>query len=450
MTPLSRRSFVKAASASVGALTLPRFNIASAANAGYKIRCAVIGVGGMGGYAVSASSKEKIVAFCDVDDERATKAYAAHPDVPRFKDFRVMFDKMADQIDVVLVSTPDHTHFPAAMAAIEHGKHIFIQKPLAHNLWQNRTLQTAVKHYGVLSNMGNQGHCLEGIRYIKEWYDAGLIGEVQDVRAWTNRPGDGWYPEDINYLEHPPVPETLDWDLWLGPKAHRKYSPSYMPGLWRGWWNFGSGGIGDIGCHLFDAPFWTLNLGTPGSVELEKGQADPVFVPKNSIIKYSYKAKNGQSKRTFRWQESSQIPDIDLPDGFRDRLNNNGIFIIGSKGTIYHEGIRPNSPQLVMSDADWKDFRSSGALPPKTIPRVKGGPIEELFREIKGGPKCGSNFNYAVPLTEMALLGVLAQRTGKTIKWDAKKMKAKGHPELDRIIKEPTRPGWSYGEGLWS
>lgn len=449
MNKLSRRSFVRSGVAVAGSLAFPRFSIAASAHKGDKIRCAVVGVGGIGRNAIATARYEKIVAFCDVDDIRSEQSYQAYPDVPRFKDFRVMLDQMHKTIDVVLVCTPDHTHFPIALASMQLGINVFVQKPLTHNIWENRTLLKAAEYYKVKSVMGNQGHCTEGIRLIKEWYDAGLIGEVRDIRAWTDRPRDSWAPENVNRLPHPPVPKTLDWDLWLGPRSTRKYSPVYAPIKWRGWWDFGNGGMGDIGCHLLDAPFWSLNLGVPDRVELEQGSHDPVLVPKGTVVKFTFNAKQGRPKRTVRWQESGRIPDVDMPKGFRETVTENGIFIIGSKQTIYHQGIRPDSPQLLMTGKEWKDFRSSGALPTKTLPRVKGGPIDELFNHIKGGPEPGSSFSYAVPLTEMILLGALTQRTGNTINWDAKNMKAKGLSELDAIIKEPVRGGWSFGENLW-
>jgi predicted dehydrogenase len=210
--------------------------------------------------------------------------------VPKFTDFREMLDKKGSEIDAVLISTPDHTHFAAAMAAMEAKKHVFVQKPLAHNIWQVRTLQKAAHKHGVQTVMGNQGHCWEGIRLVKEWFEAGVLGEVKEVHCWTDRPKGkvGFInPPPAQPAKTAPVPEGLSWDLWQGPVASRDYSPEYLPQFWRGWWDYGCGGLGDIGCHCLDAPFWALQLGMPEKVEVveqEKWDHRAYTAPASHII----------------------------------------------------------------------------------------------------------------------------------------------------------------------
>jgi len=447
---MNRRTFTKSTLLATSAFSLPKFSIAQPGET-KKINVAVVGVGGMGGYALNEAASENLVAMCDVDDARAANAYKKYPNVAKFKDFRVMLDKMGKDIDAVSISTPDHTHFAAAMAAMERGKHVFVQKPLAHNIWQVRTLRKAAQHYKVITQMGNQGHTFPGMRRIKEWVDADVVGDVREVITWTNRPNPPWFVPPSSF---PPVtgsvPNTLDWDLWQGPVKHKDYSADYVPVKWRGWWNYGCGSLGDIGCHTFDAPFWVLGLGSPTTVEIDR--KDPPgegFIPMGSVVTYKFPSRGKKPPVTLKWFEKGyEVPkpkrwqkDKDLPSG-------GGMYMEGTKETLYHSGMRPNSP-MITPGKRFMEMKSKLVKIPK-LPSVGNGPIQEWYRAIKGdGPMPGSNFDYAAPLTEMVLLGAIAQRTGKNIQWDSKQMKIKGMPELDYLIKEPTNNGWQYGENLW-
>ncbi|MEM8953302.1 MAG: Gfo/Idh/MocA family oxidoreductase [Verrucomicrobiota bacterium] len=450
MKKTTRRQFMSTASAAVAASALPRFSIASTDQAS-KINVALVGIGGMGRYAVGEAVEENLVALCDVDEERGGAAFREHPQVPRFKDFRVMLDKMGNDIDAVAISTPDHTHFAPAMAAMELGKHVFIQKPLAHNIWEVRTLQKAAKQYGVISQMGNQGHTFDGMLRIKEWVDAGVIGDVTEVITWTNRPNPPWFiPPDTFPPPPSPVPATLDWDLWQGPVAARPFSDAYAPVRWRGWWDYGCGSLGDIGCHTFDAPFWVLDLGLPTKVEVEQ-DAPPGegFIPMSSVVTYHFPARGDKPPVTMKWFEKGR--DVPVPKRWDSKIplsEKGGMYMEGSKETLYHADMRPTSPRLTPDDR-FNDLKAALNEIDRMENQGKGGPIKEWFRAIKGeGPAPGSNFDYAGPLTEVVLLGAMAQRTGKTIEWDAETMSVKGQPELDVIIKEPVREGWAYGESL--
>ncbi|MGK0189365.1 MAG: putative dehydrogenase [Verrucomicrobiales bacterium] len=452
MTKTTRRTFLgtTTAAAAGGAISLPQFSIGEPDKT-KKINVAVVGVAGMGNYALSSAAEENLVAMCDVDETRAAKAFKKHADVPRFKDFRIMMDKMGDDIDAVAISTPDHTHFAAAMVAMERGKHVFVQKPLAHNIWQVRTLQKAAKHYKVITQMGNQGHTFEGMLRIKEWIDAGVIGDVKEVITWTNRPNPPWFvPPAVFPPEAGTAPDTLDWDLWQGPVAARPYNKTYVPVQWRGWWDYGCGALGDIGCHTFDAPFWALGLGAPTKVEIDR--KDPPgdgFIPMSSVVTYHFAARGEKPPVTLKWFEKGyDVPKPKRWDESKPLAEEGGMYMEGTKETLYHAGMRPTSPQLT-PNARHTEKKSELAKIERLPHHGKGGPIREWFNAIKGeGPMPGSNFDYAVPLTEMVLLGAIAQRTGKTIEWDARNMTVTGQPELDVLVKEPTREGWSYGENL--
>lgn len=447
---MKRRSFIKSASAvGVGTALIPNLLSCSPSK---KVNIAIIGVGGRGRENWSKSSNENIVALCDVNDETASEGFNTFPNAKRFKDYRKMFDEMANEIDAVMVSTPDHSHFPAAMAAMQLGKHVFVEKPLAHNVWQLRTLKKAAEYYNVITQMGNQGHTTDGIRKVKEWYDAGVTGEVKEIFAWFDGPefGVGKYftkPGQYPPAEQP-VPEGLDWDLWLGPAAVRPYNNVYVPRSWRGFYDFGNGELGDWACHTLDAPFWTLELGMPNVVESEFHSGSPNgFVPDKSIIRFEFPERGSKPPAVLKWYEGGLKPE-NRPEWGIDELPPSGMIMVGEKQNIITGG-RPNNAMLIMSDEEWENWVAN-EMPAPTIPRIEGGPVKEFLDAIKGdGPMPGSNFNYATGLTEMALIGVLAQRFNTRIEYDAANMKATNHPELDQYIKEPVRNGWEYGEELW-
>jgi predicted dehydrogenase len=448
MKKTSRRQFLKSTAVSTGAMALPMFSITRSASAAHhKVNMAVIGAGGMGRYAVKVASTENLVAFCDVDDVRATQSFKENPKARRFKDFRVMLDKMWKDIDAIAISTPDHTHFPIAMAAMERGKHVFVQKPLAHNIWQLRTLRKAAKHYGVITQMGNQGHTFPGMRRIKEWVGAGVIGDVTEVISWTNRPNAPWFvaPDKFPPATSAP-PKSLDWDLWQGPVAEREYSSEYVPTKWRGWWDYGCGALGDIGCHTFDAPFAVLGLGSPTKVEVVRHvPPGDGFIPMGAVVTYHFPARGNKPPVVLKWYEASfDVPKPRRWDPSEALPTGGGMYMEGTKETLYHAGMRPTKPVLTPSGR-FED-RKAELDGIEKLPEVGAGPIEEWLRAIKGdGPTPNSNFDYAVPLTEMVLLGAIAQRTGRTIEWDAENMKIVGQPDLDHLINEPVRKGWEYG-----
>lgn len=450
MKNFSRRNFLKSTSAvTAGAYFIP--NMISCSPSG-KINIAVIGVGGRGKENWSNCLEENIVAMCDVDDNRAAEGFNTIPSAKRYRDFRKMFDEMARDIDAVLISTPDHTHFAAAMAAMELGKHVYVEKPLAHNIWQLRTLKKAASHYKVITQMGNQGHATDGIRRVKEWVDAGILGEVREVLAWFNGPEFGENKYFTKPSGFPPpeesVPGGLDWDLWLGPAATRPYNHVYVPKSWRGFYDFGNAELGDWACHTLDAPYWSLELGSPVVTEAEYHSGSPEgFLPDQSIIRFDFPVRGNKPPVTLRWYEGGLKPE-NRPEWKLDELPGSGMIMIGEKHNIITGG-RPNNAQLMMPKEEWEDWLAN-KMPEATIPRIDGGPQKEFLDAIKEiGPKPGSSFDYAAGLTEMAAVGVLAQRFNTRIEFDIQNMKVTNHPDFDRFIKEPVRDGWSYGENLW-
>jgi len=452
MNSISRRTFLRTAGAvGTGAVIIPNFIRCAPSK---QINVAFIGVGGRAGeHLKQCSTVENVnfVAFCDVDDERAKGAYEAYPDVKRFKDFRKMFDKMGKEIDAVFVSTPDHTHFAATMAAMQLGKHVYVEKPLAHNVWQLRTLKKAAHYYKVITQMGNQGHATDGIRRVKEWYDAGITGDVTEVIAWFNGPefGEGKY--FVKPTEYPitgePVPSGLDWDLWLGPQKNRPFNHVYVPKTWRGFYDFGNAELGDWACHTLDAPFWSLNLGMPTATEcLQSSGAPDGFVPDSSIIKFEFPARGNKPPVTLTWYEGGLRPEI-RPGWKIDELPDSGMIMVGEKENIITGG-RPNNAQLMMPAEEW-DSWVQNKMPEPSIARIEGGPQQEFLNAITGGPAPGSNFDYATQLTEMTLIGVMAQRFNTRIEYDAKNMKITNHSDKDQYLKEPVRAGWEYGNEVW-
>jgi len=461
---LDRRSFIKGSLAVAGLSLVSSCTTVPArarkpkpryVSPNSKINLAFIGVGGRGETHIeNFGPKENIVAFCDVDDVEAGKMYGLYPNVPRFKDFRVMLDKMDRDIDAVVISTPDHTHFVATLSAMELGKHVFTEKPLTHDIWQARTLSKAADYYNVVTIMGNQGHTTEGIRYIKEWYDAGVLGEVREVLAWFNSPPPAgvdnyWFKMPEHFpLTHADIPRSLNWKLWNGPVGDGlHYHPDLLPRKWRCYHAYGSGILGDWACHTLDGPNWSLGLGAPDRVELEyyEGNFMHDVIPQKSIVRFDFNATADRPPVTMRWYDGGLRPEL-RPEWGLDALEDSGMLMIGSKATLMTGG-RPDSPRLV-PDPTWMDFRQH--RPDKTIPRIKGGPWQEWTDAIRGdGPTPGSDFKYGSQLTELALIGVMAQRVGGVIDWDKQNMKVTNREELNALVKQPVTRGWNMGDSLW-
>jgi predicted dehydrogenase len=405
-----------------------------------KLNIACIGVGGMGANDVRGVGKtENIYALCDVDDKQGAGSFAAFPQAKRFKDFRVMLDKEGKSIDAVTVSTPDHTHTVAGMMAMKLGKHTRIQKPLARTLWEVKQLEDAARKYKVQTQMGNQGHAEEGTRLIREWVEAGLIGTVREVQLWTNRP---IWPQAIERpLDEYHTPATLDWDLWLGPAPARPYHPAYAPFKWRGWWDFGTGALGDIACHSMDASFWTLNLGYPTRIEAESTKLFAETAPACSRIIYSFAAKGSRGPVTVVWRDGSlyppRPPEITDPNAWP--FDTSGQLWIGDGGRLI-AGIYGENPKLL--DAA-KQAEVTAHPVPQKYPRTEGV-YAEWIAACKGGTPAGSNIpDHSGPLTEMVLLGNLAVRTAQPI--DVNPATGAVLTSVpDELVKPQYRQGWGW------
>jgi hypothetical protein len=404
---------------------------------------------------------ENVVALCDVDWDRAKDTFKALPEARRYKDYREMFDK-EKAIDAVTITTPDHTHAPAALMAMALGKHVRVQKPLSWSLSEARAMTKAARKYKVATAMGNQGHAAAGVRQICEilWSDA--IGPVREAHAWTNRCG---YSEaSTGPLPAAPVPEALDWNLWLGTAPERPYNPGYAPSSWRAWWDFGCGALGDMACHIMDPANWALQLGAPASVEciMEHG-CSRQNAPMASIIKYEFPARpfkedlpsvNWYGKTlppvTLYWYDgklADGTPNLPprpegLPKGERlgdvNEDGENGSYFVGADG-IATTGCYGGKSRLLPAES-MSDF----IMPDEVIPRVEGSSHQEWIDACKGGVPAGSNFDYAGPFTEIVSLGNVALRVGagKVIEWNGKRMRSPNCPEANQFLDREPRTGW--------
>jgi predicted dehydrogenase len=444
----SRRTFLKHTATALGApLVAPLILAKPVAGANEKLNIAWVGFCTRGWVDLTAcAGGNNIVALCDCDPNVWERAKKQFPEAKFYLDFRKMFAEMGDKIDAVGVGTPDHTHFAIAHLAMSLGKHVFVEKPLVHSLWEARTLQQLAAKKGIVTQMGNQGHASEGARLVKEWYQAGLIGEVKEVIVWTNRPQAGWGFIGNVLTEYPkpePPPQGMDWDLWLGPVVKKLgFSHVLHPRTWRPWWDFGCGGLGDIGCHTIDTPYWALELGAPESVTVEiKGEVNPIHTPNGSVVTFNFPARGKKPPVRVKWYEGPSLPEA--PAGYDGGApgGEGGMIMVGEKGGIAHGGMRPDSPMLYPR-ATWEAYRASGDKQvPKTLART-GGIYRDWMDAIKNGKKSCADFSYSGPLTEAILLGTLAIRTGKTVKWDAAKMEITDNPEAAKMINPEAREGW--------
>lgn len=404
------------------------------------IRFACIGVGGKGsGDTADAGRAGTIVALCDVDDKTLDNAAKKYPKAKRYNDFRKMLDEMGKVIDAVTVSTPDHTHAPASAMAMRLGKHCFTQKPLTHSLHEARQLAQIAREMKVATQMGNQGSASSKLRHAAAIVQAGVIGTVKEVHVWTNRPT---WPQGKSRPEPKAPPETLHWDLWLGPAAERPYAawpegsgsrrPSpYHPFCWRGWWDFGTGALGDMACHTMNLPFRALTLRDPISVEAESAGHNRDSYPAWSIIRFQFPARDKRPAVMMTWYDGGKLPPAELFGDAKPGIS--GSLLIGEKGKLWAGGDNGTGYKLLGVDSE-----------PKVEIVESPGHFAEFARAIKGGPPAASNFpEIAGPLTETVLLGNLAVWAGKKIDWDPKSLRALNASEVEPIIRPEYRKGYS-------
>jgi len=437
----SRRKFLGGAASTVAAFTIvPRHVLGGPGHTppSEKLNIAGVGAGGRGAGDIGGCSSENIVALCDVDEKQAAKTYEKFPNAKRFKDFRRMLEKMEKQIDAVIVATPDHVHAPAAMMAIKMKKHVYVEKPLTHSVYETRMLTEAARKYGVATQMGNQGHSGEGTRLICEWIWDGAIGQVREVHAWTDRPGGRW-PQGVDRPEEvETVPATLDWDLWLGPAPWRPYNSIYVPFKWRGWWDFGTGALGDMGCHIIDPAFWALKLAAPTSVEAISTPVNDETAPVVSKVDYEFPARGDMPPVKLSWYDGELRPTNPqvLEAGRRMGSRNGGTLFVGDKGMLMC-GCYGKSPRLI-PETKMKEYKR----PEKTIARVKEH-HQDWLQACKGGTPACSNFDYSGPLAETVLLGNVAIRAGRKIYWDSKNLRVTNIGEANKYIRRDYREGYT-------
>jgi predicted dehydrogenase len=445
---VSRRSLLRAGALAGPLLLLPRHLRAQSANA--RLQLAMIGVGGRGRAALGALQDEQIVAFCDVDFARGRDEVAKDRKAPGllarfggarwFHDWRVMFEQMADQIDAVVITVPDHMHYAIGMEALRRKKHVYIEKPLARCVTEVRALHAAARAAGVVTQMGNQGRAAEGIRLAREWVQAGLIGDVRTVHAWTNH--NHTLYSHAPYAEEPEAdnetpPATLHYDLWLGVAPVRPYRKSRSHQVWRGHSDYGCGALGDWACHQFDAANYALELGAPASIEAAGTELKRGTFPTSNLLTYRFPARGARPPVELKWFDGGLFPPQPVP-GFKFDQAGGSIFY-GDRGILW-VGSHSASARL-LPEARMQELRE--ALPPKTLPRVAGGPHLEWTRAIRAGQRCGSDFDYAAPLAETALLGVAAVRARARLEWDATARRFTNHTAANALL----GPGYDYRSG---
>jgi predicted dehydrogenase len=393
-----------------------------------KLNVAVVGAGGRGGRNLKAVARtENIVALCDVDQQRLGKAAEEHPQAKRYADFRRMLEQ--NDIDAVVVSTPDHTHAPISLAAMELGKHVYCEKPLASSISDARAMARTASRTGVVTQMGNQTHAADHLRKVVEMLQGGILGRVEKVVACCHkvlRNSGGELPGDS-----PPVPEHLDWDLWLGPVPERPYHPMYHPWGWRVFWGLGSGNFGDMACHILDAPYWGLELDSPTRVEAEGPSPHPHVAPKGMKVRYEFDRGVGNPPLEVVWYDGELAPAGEIVEGVND-----GFMVIGERGRLIYN-FRGGATKLTPAEAF-----ANAELPEPTLPRPDDH-YREWTEACKGRGRTWSDFQYGAALTETVLAGVVAYRMGQPLDWDAPGMQASNCPEAGSLICPPRRPGWA-------
>jgi predicted dehydrogenase len=469
----SRRKFIRnSAVAGAGFFIVPRHVIGRGFIApSDKLRIAGIGAGGKGKSDLAEFAKSpnvNIVALCDVDDRQAVDSRKNFPNAPYYKDFRVMLEKEKNNIDACSISTPDHTHAVATIAAMQLGKHVYTQKPLTHDIYEARMLTEAAKKYKVVTQMGNQGGSGNGVRKAKEIFDAGLIGEVHTAHAWTNRPV---WPQGIpTPTGQHEIPKELDWDLWLGTAPKIDFNPAYLPFNWRGWWAYGTGALGDMACHIMDPIYRILPILYPDSVEASiatiwskmwDDSQNPDACPASSIIHLNYPRTDGKGNIKVSWHDGGLLPE--RPDELlpEEAFGNwdGGVLLIGTKGKLLLDCYGEN-PRLLPTK-----LMKETNLPAEKIKRVPEGHYLQWVNACMAGygkAQTSSSFEYAGPFTESILIGNLAIRSflmrnpngkgwndkwlgRKKLLWDAKNMKITNFDEANQFVRRQYREGWTLG-----
>lgn len=468
----SRRHFLKYTSLGAATIIIPGCSTVRPArriSANEKLSVAVIGAGGKGASDTDnvASLGENIVALCDVDANRLEGRGATYPKAKLYRDYRKMLEEMGESIDAVIISTPDHHHAPAAVMAMKMGLHAYVQKPLTHSVYEARTLRRLAKQGKLATQMGNQGSSGSGLRRAVEVIQAGAIGKPLELHVWSNRP---IWPQGVDRPQGElPVPENIDWDVWIGPAPMRPFNKGYHPFAWRGWRDFGTGALGDMACHTVNMPFRALKLGYPNVVECEEtSEMHAETYPKTSRIRFEFPAREGLPPLKFWWYDGSPTdksvkllrPHPDLTKEIvtlQKSLPASGCLIIGDKGKVFSPDDYGSQFYLMLDSGGFQPAKQKEVEHEairniaQSIPRNEGpGGGDQLqkaewIRMIRGGPPAYSNFDIAAYLTEIILLGCVAMRVGvgKKLDWDGPNMRAKNAPEAAQYVRREYRKGWT-------
>src|SRR5262245_31343424 len=436
MSRVSRRKFMSASAAAAGALTLGAYVNPAAAqqskSPSERLRIAGVGTTGRAAEDLKEVSSQDIVALADVDDNNMAKGSQRYPETRKYRDFRVMLEKEAGNIDAVVVGTADHTHAPAAAMALRLGKHVYCEKPLTHTVFECRTLSNLAKEKKLVTQMGTQIHAGDNYRRVVELIKAGAIGKVTECHVWVTAAYSG-----AKFTMGKPAPEGLDWNLWLGPAPERPYSEGVHPFQWRKFWDYGTGALGDFGCHFMDLCHWALDLRAPTVVEAEGPPVDAVSCPAWCIARYEYPARGDQPPVKLSWYDSGKQPElastIQLDGKPLGQVFQRAQLFIGSEGMLVSDYTR----HRLMPAEKFADYKP----PTQTIP-ASIGHHREWVEAIKTGGTTTCNFDYSGALTEAVLLGTVAYRSGKRIEWDAENLKVKNSPAAQQLIHKEYRKGW--------
>ncbi len=424
----TRRRFLEQSMAlgAASVLAAPAFGKEESPNE--KLNIAAVGVAGRAAGDIAGVRSENIVGLCDIDEKRLGGAAEKFPKAKTFVDFRKMLSEMENQIDAVVVGTPDHTHAAPSAMAIRMGKHCYCEKPLTHSVYESRFVTELAEKQGVATQMGTQIHATDNYRRVVELVRAGAVGPIDEVHVWCGKGwGGGERPE-----ETPPVPEHIHWDLWLGPAPYRPYHPCYLPGQWRRWWDFGNGTLGDMACHYMDLPFWALDLKYPSTIATEGPPVHPETCPLALVVRYEFPARGDKPPIKLTWYDGDNRPPILAEQGLP--VWGAGVLFVGKDGMLLADYRR----RELYPEKKFADYEP----PEPTIPRSIGH-HKEWIRACKTGSPTTCDFSYSGPLSETVLLGNVAYRTGKKLQWDAKNLKATNCPEAQQYVRREYREGWT-------
>jgi len=446
----SRRKFLKKSIVIPSIFIVPRHVLGGTGYTSPSDKLNIAGVGvrkwGMGSGNLSQCESENIVALCDVDYKSSVPTFNKYPKAKVYKDFRIMLENQTD-IDAVVVATPDHNHAVITMMAMKMGKHVYCQKPLTHTVYEARAITEAARKYKVQTQMGNQGRSSDEIRKLKEWIDDGAIGPVRELYAWTDRPigGNAWdtFAVKAKSKEKPLIPDGLDWDLWLGPAKYRDYHPDYHPLTWRAWIDFGTGSMGDMGCHILDPAFYALELGAPSEIQATSTHYIPEIesqtYPSASIVRMKFPKRGNHPELKLTWSDGRIQPPV--PDEFSngEQFTLSGAMLIGDNGKITHNSHGASGVKIIPEEK-MLEYNQ----PKSYIPRVNTSHEKDWIRACKDGNPASSSFEYGGPLTEMALLGMIAIRCkNEKLLWDSKNLRFTNNEKANSLLHKEYRKGWS-------